>query len=197
MHRLISERTVEENILRKAQQKKLLGDLAIEEGNFTTAFFKQSAVRELFGEGLKGQGSDLRDLIDVREETQESFKAPVVITESLEAASSEEPVDSELQIWEKAIETAEEEKGEKEDVIAVKISKDEANREFAEFDENVPLLADDETKDEDDALDRLEDELSPIEKYALAFIERIQDPIQLEQLKQADVRCLVILSYAF
>lgn len=39
--RLISERTIEENILRKANQKRMLGDLAIEGGNFNTAFFKK------------------------------------------------------------------------------------------------------------------------------------------------------------
>lgn len=38
--RLVSERTIEENILKKANQKRLLGDLAIEGGNFTTAYFK-------------------------------------------------------------------------------------------------------------------------------------------------------------
>lgn len=42
--RLISERTVEENILKKANQKRMLGDMAIEGGNFTTAFFKQVAI---------------------------------------------------------------------------------------------------------------------------------------------------------
>ena len=39
--RLVSERTVEENILKKASQKKLLGDIAIEGGAFTTDFFKK------------------------------------------------------------------------------------------------------------------------------------------------------------
>uniref|UniRef100_A0A3Q2CW14 Snf2-related CREBBP activator protein n=1 Tax=Cyprinodon variegatus TaxID=28743 RepID=A0A3Q2CW14_CYPVA len=41
IYRLISERTVEENILKKANQKRMLGDMAIEGGNFTTAFFKE------------------------------------------------------------------------------------------------------------------------------------------------------------
>lgn len=45
--RLISERTVEENILKKANQKRMLGDMAIEGGNFTTAFFKQVATHGL------------------------------------------------------------------------------------------------------------------------------------------------------
>jgi E1A-binding protein p400 len=43
-----SERSIEENIVKKANQKRLLGDLAIEGGNFTTAFFKKSTIRDLF-----------------------------------------------------------------------------------------------------------------------------------------------------
>jgi hypothetical protein len=39
---------VEENILKKANQKKLLGDIAIEGGAFTTEFFKKASLRELF-----------------------------------------------------------------------------------------------------------------------------------------------------
>lgn len=42
--RLISEKTIEENILKKANQKRLLGDLAIEGGNFTASFFKSVSI---------------------------------------------------------------------------------------------------------------------------------------------------------
>ena len=45
---MISERSIEENIVKKANQKRLLGDLAIEGGNFTTAFFKKSTIKDLF-----------------------------------------------------------------------------------------------------------------------------------------------------
>ena len=44
IYRLVSEKTVEENILKKANQKRLLGDLAIEGGNFTTAYFKSVSI---------------------------------------------------------------------------------------------------------------------------------------------------------
>jgi len=37
----VSEKTIEENILKKANEKRLLGNVAIEGGNFTTAFFRQ------------------------------------------------------------------------------------------------------------------------------------------------------------
>lgn len=46
-YRLVSEKTIEENILKKANQKRLLGDLAIEGGNFTTAFFKSVSKSNL------------------------------------------------------------------------------------------------------------------------------------------------------
>lgn len=39
---------MEENILKKANQKRLLGDLAIEGGNFTTAYFKSVSVQQEF-----------------------------------------------------------------------------------------------------------------------------------------------------
>ena len=48
IYRLISERSIEENIVKKANQKRILGDLAIEGGNFTTAFFKKSTIKDLF-----------------------------------------------------------------------------------------------------------------------------------------------------
>merc|ERR1711892_1077390 len=51
IYRLVSERTVEENVLKKANQKRLLGDIAIEGGNFTTAFFKKSTISDLFDDG--------------------------------------------------------------------------------------------------------------------------------------------------
>ena len=35
------ESTIEENILKKANQKRMLGDIAIEGGVFTTDFFKE------------------------------------------------------------------------------------------------------------------------------------------------------------
>ncbi len=41
IYRLISQKTVEENILKKATQKRKLGELAIEEGGFTAEFFKK------------------------------------------------------------------------------------------------------------------------------------------------------------
>lgn len=48
IYRLISEKTIEENILKKANQKRLLNEMTIEGGNFTTAVLKRNLISELF-----------------------------------------------------------------------------------------------------------------------------------------------------
>lgn len=195
--RLISERTVEENVLKKAQQKKLLSDLAIEEGSFTTAFFKQNAVQELFGDNLCGQGRSLRDEMAASQEksvdqfpkTSASTSTDAFINATVVSQDSSPTLEDlanipRLQEFEKALEKVEE----KEDIVAAKTSKAEAKAEFAEFDENVPFDDADAGKDDEaDELERLVEELTPIEKYALTFLELNQDPAQLEELKQAEV----------
>ena len=62
---MISHRTVEENILKKAHQKRLLGDIAIEGGNFTTAFFKKDSVRDLFNADEGGKDDDEEEQVVV------------------------------------------------------------------------------------------------------------------------------------
>ncbi|CAM8976130.1 unnamed protein product [Rhodiola kirilowii] len=48
IYRLISERTIEENILKKAKQKRALDDLVIQNGEYNTEFFKKLNPMELF-----------------------------------------------------------------------------------------------------------------------------------------------------
>ena len=47
--RVRRESTVEENILRKANQKRLLDSVVVQAGNFNTDFFKGDNLKELFG----------------------------------------------------------------------------------------------------------------------------------------------------
>eukprot|EP01018_Ginkgo_biloba_P024829 Gb_30810 [translate_table: standard] len=69
IYRLVCERTIEENILKKANQKRVLDDLVIQSGGYNTEFFKKLDPMELFS-GLQGvraekgivNASDLADL---------------------------------------------------------------------------------------------------------------------------------------
>jgi helicase SWR1 len=50
IYRLVSEHTIEANILRKANQKRMLDDVVIQEGEFTTDYFNKMSVRDVIGE---------------------------------------------------------------------------------------------------------------------------------------------------
>ncbi|KAH7960097.1 hypothetical protein HPB49_016936 [Dermacentor silvarum] len=166
---LISERTVEENILKKANQKRMLGDLAIEGGNFTTAFFKQNTLKDLFGTDFG---------LALAEKSEESQKED-------RPTEPERPEKFSSVEFEKALGMAEEEL----DVQAAHTARAEAAAELAEFDESIPLDTDSRDEDKSQAeeeLDKLMDQLTPVERYAMQFLESLQEPLTLEQLKQAE-----------
>ncbi|XP_077358153.1 uncharacterized protein srcap isoform X2 [Festucalex cinctus] len=170
IYRLISERTVEENILKKANQKRMLGDMAIEGGNFTTAFFKEQTIRELF---------DVNDS-DRRE--------PAVEVSIPHAEDDEGGNKQSTTILEQALCRAEDE----EDIVAASQAKAEQVAELAEFNENIPL--DDAGEQEEvEELSKAEQEiaalveqLTPIERYAMNFLEASLEDVCKEELKQAE-----------
>ncbi|KAI9677196.1 MAG: swr1 complex component [Trizodia sp. TS-e1964] len=50
IYRLVCEYTIESNILRKANQKRMLDDVVIQEGEFTTDYFNKISVRDVLGD---------------------------------------------------------------------------------------------------------------------------------------------------
>ncbi|XP_034049182.1 helicase SRCAP isoform X2 [Thalassophryne amazonica] len=170
IYRLISERTVEENILKKANQKRMLGDMAIEGGNFTTAFFKEQTIRELF---------DVND----------GEKREVAVELSLPQSEDDEAVNKQsATILEQALCRAEDE----EDIVAASQAKAEQVAELAEFNENEPL-DDGGEQEEVEELSKAEQEiaalveqLTPIERYAMNFLEASLEDVCKEELKQAE-----------
>ncbi|XP_078134613.1 uncharacterized protein srcap isoform X2 [Sander vitreus] len=170
IYRLISERTVEENILKKANQKRMLGDMAIEGGNFTTAFFKQQTIRELFDMN-EGERRDVAAELSVPQPEEE------------EAVNKQSTT-----ILEQALCRAEDE----EDIVAASQAKAEQVAELAEFNENIPL-DDGGEQEEVEELSKAEQEiaalveqLTPIERYAMNFLEASLEDVCKEELKQAE-----------
>ncbi|XP_068100227.1 helicase SRCAP isoform X2 [Hyperolius riggenbachi] len=165
IYRLVSERTVEENILKKAQQKRMLGDMAIEGGNFTTAFFKQQTIRELF---------DMEEL--TRKELETRTDSP--------DNSAEDPSSSrQSSILEQALGKAEDE----EDTLAASLVRAEQVADLAEFNENAPLEPEEEEQSRvEQEISALVEQLTPIERYAMYFLEASLEEISKEELKQAE-----------
>ncbi|KAF4997307.1 hypothetical protein FDECE_12124 [Fusarium decemcellulare] len=63
IYRLISEHTIEANILRKASQKQMLDDVVIQEGEFTTDYFNKLSVRDVLTDKVDStsEGVDAAD----------------------------------------------------------------------------------------------------------------------------------------
>lgn len=63
IYRLVSEHTIEANILRKASQKQMLDDIVIQEGGFTTDYFNKLSVRDVIS-GVTDEGDVVGDAMD-------------------------------------------------------------------------------------------------------------------------------------
>jgi E1A-binding protein p400 len=134
IYRLISERTIEENILKKANQKRLLGDLAIEGGNFTEAFFRDTAIQDLFNVDQSADATArLADVVDRDKERRER------LTQSLE---NKEVDKTTLGAFEQALAQAEDDQ----DVQAAKTATAEIAQDLDEFDENIPITEEKESE---------------------------------------------------
>ncbi|KAL0841655.1 hypothetical protein ABMA28_013933 [Loxostege sticticalis] len=150
VYRLVTAATVEENILRKADQKRLLGHLAIEGGHFTTSYLRMGNIKELF--------------------SGESEGPPAGGPSETPTESSHGGEGGEL---ESALAAAEDEA----DAAAASAARAEAQGELAEFDETLPLAADDDAlhprpQDADAGdLAALMKQLTPVEKYAMRVVE--------------------------
>ncbi|CAF4842906.1 unnamed protein product [Pieris macdunnoughi] len=83
--RLVTAATVEENILRKAEQKRALGHLAIEDGHFTTSYLRDTNVRELFGGESGGAAADGGDLESALAACEDEADAAAAVAARAEA----------------------------------------------------------------------------------------------------------------
>ncbi|KAI3472143.1 hypothetical protein Pfo_029631 [Paulownia fortunei] len=176
IYRLISESTIEENILKKANQKRALDDLVIQSGSYNTEFFKKLDPMELFSGHRTVPQKDIQT-----EKTSNNSGDTTLSSVELEAA----------------LKNAEDEA----DYMALKkVEEEEAvdNQEFTE--EAVGKLEDDELANEEEmkldgpaehtALNAKSDEGNvvsgshPVEEQALAFHSKEDDVDMLADVKQ-------------
>ncbi|XP_035738518.1 helicase domino-like isoform X2 [Vespa mandarinia] len=186
IYRLVSEKTVEENILKKANQKRLLGDLAIEGGNFTTAYFKSSTIQDLFNIDHSENDASTR-MAEVLEQ-KDREKSMNKDSSIAQVPSLSQHVEDKMAMGalESALAAAEEDL----DVQAAKTAKAEAVADLAEFDENIPF---DDADKEDTQFSKAEQEvqnlvsqLTPIERYAMKFVEESEGAFSAAQLAAAE-----------
>ena len=158
IYRLVSEHTVEENILKKAQQKKQLDFLVMSEGQFTTDFYSKANLRALVG-----------------------VSSAVTTPDEEEDETDNNVEDAMAKLEDDA------------DVEAMRGAKQELLNDQNEFNDENPMVNEDEVEDQEKkfereqeqqlekwkqsvSLTRFEDSLRPIERLALHFRQTI-DPL--------------------
>ena len=169
IYRLVSQHTVEENILKKAQQKIALENLALKEGAsslFNPEMFKKIDVRELFED--EAQPAEVRDN-PLAHLAQAEEKTSVPKTAESGGKSAQAVSDKE---WEMATANAEDEA----DVEAMKSAKAEEKEELADFnEEDAERGAEGDNSDEYSKVASvsmaIESELTSVQRYALNLLE--------------------------
>lgn len=157
IYRLITESTIEENIIRKAEQKQQLDIMVLAEGNFNTEFLSKSSIREIVGENAMTDG-------DAAANDNEAISSKEVESAM---ASLEDAED--VQAMQKAKNEIDAEEKEFDDVApessipdATDIEKDQ-ERQLAEWKKSV-------------SLNHFEDSLRPVDQYSLHFRQTV-DPL--------------------
>ncbi len=121
IYRLVSEHTIEENILSKANQKRELNKLSVEDGNFTVSSFLST-------------GGNISDLLGVEDKTG-SLTVPVAAAAANgDGANGKAPSLKEI---EAAMASVEDES----DKLAMKRAQKEAAEDMVEFNENAAPLS--------------------------------------------------------
>jgi E1A-binding protein p400 len=128
IYRLISEHTIEENILKKANQKRQLENVAITSGGFTTDFFKRVDLRELLNDEDVAAAAAPRTTSTAAAAVSSS-SAPTTATTSTKTITEQD--------WVKAVTSLEEEV----DTQALAITEKEVQEELEDFQEDTKLDA--------------------------------------------------------
>jgi helicase SWR1 len=93
IYRFVSEYTIEANILKKAEQKKHLDNVIIQEGDFTTDYFNKVTVQELMGNAADAltknanetplaSGREFTKALEMAEDDEDAKAAEIAMKES-------------------------------------------------------------------------------------------------------------------
>ena len=171
---MISRNTVEENILKKANQKRLLGDLTIDGGSFDVTYFRKNNIRDLFD-----QSATLEDIVRERNSYQQHMDnvratAATTTTTTMTAATSNVSADTNnltLTQYEEALASVEDETDRR---AADELNK-EVRAELNEFNE-------DETNDlnEDQLIEKQKRQMNRVEEELKTLDEQVKSKLMCD-----------------
>ncbi|BFZ53376.1 swr1 complex component [Savitreella phatthalungensis] len=92
IYRFVSDHTIEQNILKRARQKRLLDDVVIGDGAFTTDFLDNTDWRDMLGEEMQLAGVDVSDVSPTTHQRANPTTGPRALESALAAAEDDDDV---------------------------------------------------------------------------------------------------------
>lgn len=100
IYRFVSEYTIESNILRKANQKRMLDDVVIKDGDFTTDYFNKLTLKDMLGEDvikdLAPEAADEEFVVRASKGVGGSVEKALEMAEDVEDAAAAKAAEREL-----------------------------------------------------------------------------------------------------
>eukprot|EP01029_Cantina_marsupialis_P025229 TRINITY_DN664_c0_g2_i4.p1 TRINITY_DN664_c0_g2~~TRINITY_DN664_c0_g2_i4.p1 ORF type:complete len:1873 (+),score=642.34 TRINITY_DN664_c0_g2_i4:766-5619(+) len=205
IYRLITEHSVEENILLKSNQKRHLNQLSLEDGQFTAGFFQKGNLRDILATGSSvaasalaskdvansEQDQEVKDQeepmdIDGVEESKEQENDDENNSNNNEKTNSDSKAKEEMSA--KEIEEAMQSVEDDSDRAAFKRARQEAIEENDEFDEdsgNTPAA------DQLEKIEQMEQNLNPMNRHCVHHREVIEPDEELVNLVEASRELMV------
>lgn len=199
--------TIEENILKKANEKRHLNEMAIEGGQFNMAYFKTNTLQDIFQPptGMDKPNTDIEDQVDLPK-TYKTIRGRTIRWKGdksiFNSQAEQEKVETKV-IDSTQLEAALEEVEDESDRLAAKITRAEAKEDLVEFDETVPWEDTDESSakpeyDEnrfrlemESQLENFNSQLDPLQKYGVGWIELASENALCTELELEEV-CLFL-----
>ena len=164
IYRFVSIHTVEENMLKKANQKRLLDRVVIQDGDFTTDFFGKMDWRELID-----APPDISAKITEEVETERVEDIDVENEPEAVEVETVRPRVGEEREFAKALAEVEDE----EDAAAAPVAQGENELDFAEFEDGVPKRpALDQTRSKELLRGSVEGSATPMDVYTPMEVEQ-------------------------
>ncbi|ODV96793.1 hypothetical protein PACTADRAFT_84091 [Pachysolen tannophilus NRRL Y-2460] len=100
IYRFVSQYTIESNILKKANQKRQLDNVVIQEGDFTTDYFGKLSVKDLIGEEvpIEGDNTIAKPLIPVADTDNKDFTSVLAQAEDEDDAAAANAAIKEVEV---------------------------------------------------------------------------------------------------
>jgi SNF2-related domain/Helicase conserved C-terminal domain/Myb-like DNA-binding domain len=193
IYRLISEHTVEENILKKANQKRFLNQIVVQDAGFTADFFKKIDLRELIDESEEARREPRDNMVVSRSDWQRAVALAEDDTDvrlMKEAERERDAIDTEFQQLGSGAGAGDDDDDDEEQNIGADAKGKQEIVEREGQESQVDRANGDDHGDDEESV--IMSALTPVERYGYRFLDTVDPVVDADEIdereRQVDVQ---------